>query len=362
MRGSSSPATLGLPPERLWVTVYEDDDDAADHLARGDRRRARAHLAHRRRRTTSGRWATPGPCGPCSEIFYDHGPGRARAGRPARRTRTATATSRSGTSSSCSSTARPTATLDAAAEALRRHRHGPRAHRRVMQGVHSNYDIDLFREPDRAPRRRPPGRTDLQVDLAARHRRPHPRLFVPDRRRRAARQRGPRLRAAPDHPPRDPPRLHARPATSRSSTRSCRRWTRQMGDAYPELRAQARARRARAAAGGGALCRDPVAGHGAARRGARRACRARSFPARPSSSSTTPTASRSTSPRTSRASAASRSIEAGFERAMEEQRERARAVEHASGPTPRFGSAGRGPAPSSPATTHSTRARAASSR
>ena len=57
----------------------------------------------------------------------------ARAGRPAAPTRTATASSRSGTSSSCSSSSwrRP---ARAAAQALDRHRHGARAHRRGAPG------------------------------------------------------------------------------------------------------------------------------------------------------------------------------------------------------------------------------------
>ncbi len=62
-----------LPPERLWVTVFEEDDEAADiwikeigiDPARFSRIGAKDNF-----------WAMgdTGPCGPCSEIFYDHGP------------------------------------------------------------------------------------------------------------------------------------------------------------------------------------------------------------------------------------------------------------------------------------------------
>jgi len=66
--------TVGLPAEKLWVTVYADDDEAADiwlnDIGIDADRFARIG-------TSDNFWSMgdTGPCGPCSEIFYDHGPG-----------------------------------------------------------------------------------------------------------------------------------------------------------------------------------------------------------------------------------------------------------------------------------------------
>ncbi|MBL8697302.1 MAG: alanine--tRNA ligase [Alphaproteobacteria bacterium] len=65
--------TYGVPKDRLIVTVYHDDDDAAGYW------RKIAGLPDSRiiRIATSDNfWAMgdTGPCGPCSEIFFDHGP------------------------------------------------------------------------------------------------------------------------------------------------------------------------------------------------------------------------------------------------------------------------------------------------
>jgi alanyl-tRNA synthetase len=63
---------MKLPAERLWVTVYKDDDEAADiwlkELKVDPQRFSRLGDA-------SNFWqmGDTGPCGPCSEIFYDHG-------------------------------------------------------------------------------------------------------------------------------------------------------------------------------------------------------------------------------------------------------------------------------------------------
>ena len=63
---------LGLQPEKLWVTVYEHDDDAAriwfDDIGIDQTRFSRCG-------EKDNFWAMgdTGPCGPCSEVFYDHG-------------------------------------------------------------------------------------------------------------------------------------------------------------------------------------------------------------------------------------------------------------------------------------------------
>ncbi len=65
--------TLGLAPERLWVTVYDQDTEAADiwlkEVGIDPKRFSRIG-------TKDNFWSMgdTGPCGPCSEIFYDHGP------------------------------------------------------------------------------------------------------------------------------------------------------------------------------------------------------------------------------------------------------------------------------------------------
>jgi len=65
---------VGLPEEKLWVTVYADDDEAAD-IWLNDIGVDADHFA--RIGTSDNFWSMgdTGPCGPCSEIFYDHGPG-----------------------------------------------------------------------------------------------------------------------------------------------------------------------------------------------------------------------------------------------------------------------------------------------
>jgi len=73
---------LGFRPEDLWVTVFEDDDEAREIWARV------AGLPQERIQglgMDTNYWSTgqPGPAGPCSEIFFDRGPAYGADGGPA---------------------------------------------------------------------------------------------------------------------------------------------------------------------------------------------------------------------------------------------------------------------------------------
>ncbi|HEX9627497.1 MAG TPA: alanine--tRNA ligase [Acidiferrobacterales bacterium] len=65
---------MGIPPERLWVTVYKDDDEAADIWLK-EIKVDPQHFGRLGESSNFWQMGDTGPCGPCSEIFYDHGPG-----------------------------------------------------------------------------------------------------------------------------------------------------------------------------------------------------------------------------------------------------------------------------------------------
>ncbi len=81
LTGSVADGGYGFPEEKLWVTVYDNDDEAIDiwHRVAGiplDR--------IQRRGPKDNYWSmgVPGPGGPCSEIYYDRGPEHGREGGP----------------------------------------------------------------------------------------------------------------------------------------------------------------------------------------------------------------------------------------------------------------------------------------
>ncbi len=81
LTGAEADGGFGFPEDRLWVTVYHDDDEAAklwrDLVGVPEGRIQRRGMA-------DNFWSmgVPGPCGPCSEIYYDRGAEYGREGGP----------------------------------------------------------------------------------------------------------------------------------------------------------------------------------------------------------------------------------------------------------------------------------------
>ncbi|MEM6638684.1 MAG: alanine--tRNA ligase [Pseudomonadota bacterium] len=134
---------LKLPPERLWVTVYEDDDEAADIWIKkvGVDPTRFSRMGEKDNFWSMG---DTGPCGPCSEVFYDHGPDVA-GGPPGspdddgdRYTEVWNLVFMQfdrATDGSLSPLPRPSVDTGMGLERMAA----------VLQGVHSNYDTDLFK-------------------------------------------------------------------------------------------------------------------------------------------------------------------------------------------------------------------------
>ncbi len=135
--------TLKIPAEKLWVTVYQDDEQAADLWLKkvGVSRKRFARLDE-----MSNFWAMgdTGPCGPCSEIFYDHGAG-VKGGPPGSKDEEGDryveiwnlVFMQFERSADGTMTPLPKPSVDTGM--------GLERTAAVMQGVHSNYEIDLFK-------------------------------------------------------------------------------------------------------------------------------------------------------------------------------------------------------------------------
>jgi alanyl-tRNA synthetase len=140
--------TLQLDPARLWVTVFRDDDEAADIWLKEV---GVSPTRFSRMGESSNFWAMgdTGPCGPCSEVFYDHGP-EVPGGPPGSPDEDGDrfveiwnlVFMQFDRSADGKLTPLPKPSVDTGM--------GLERMAAVLQGVHSNYDIDLFKNLIRA--------------------------------------------------------------------------------------------------------------------------------------------------------------------------------------------------------------------
>ena len=147
---------IGLPPERLWITVYAEDDEAADiwlkQIGVDENRFSRiGDKPGGRQYESDNFWSMgdTGPCGPCTEIFYDHGedvpggpPGTPEEDGDRYIEIWNLVFMQYNRSSDGELHSLPAPSVDTGM--------GLERLAAIMQGVHNNYDIDLFKHLIRA--------------------------------------------------------------------------------------------------------------------------------------------------------------------------------------------------------------------
>ena len=134
---------LKLPPEKLWITVYEKDDEAADIWLK-TLKVDPARFSRCGDKDNFWSMGDTGPCGPCSEIFYDHG-AKVAGGPPGTQDEDGDryveiwnlVFMQYNRDAQGQLTPLPKPSVDTGM--------GLERLAAIMQGVHSNYDIDLFR-------------------------------------------------------------------------------------------------------------------------------------------------------------------------------------------------------------------------
>jgi alanyl-tRNA synthetase len=159
----------GLPPERLLATVYQDDDEAYDiwtkEIGLPPERVVRIGDNKGGKYKSDNFWmmADTGPCGPCSEIFFDHGP-HIPGGPPGSPDEDGDrfieiwnhVFMQFNMAEDGSITKLPAPCVDTGM--------GLERLAAILQGVHSNYEIDLFQKLIAAASREVFGK-DVAVDL-----------------------------------------------------------------------------------------------------------------------------------------------------------------------------------------------------
>ena len=135
---------MKIPPGRLWITVFDEDDEAAD-IWLNEIKVNPAHFSRIGARDNFWSMGETGPCGPCSEIFYDHGaeipggpPGTPEedGDRYVEIWNLVFMQYDRDANGKLNPLPRPSVDTGMGLERLAA----------VMQGVHTNYDIDLFQQ------------------------------------------------------------------------------------------------------------------------------------------------------------------------------------------------------------------------